>query len=170
MKGISDWIREAQEDYWKYQKDLTEKYDYLTQTFALNAWTVQRDKFMLKHQILTTMLKETSQTEGKLYSENPEHEWIVEFRLAWDRSGGAELDKQLSFEYALQAERSQKALESDAMWEVAKVQEVAQEVATEVHHDPWSVVQQEQVQQVPSGQPAEIMPLSTPPPNGPPKM
>ena len=155
MEGISDWIREAQEDYWKYNGDLTEKYEYLTQTFALNVWTVQRDKFKLKHQILTTMLKETSQTEGKLYSENPEHEWIVEFRLAWDKSGGAELDKQLSFEYALQAERSQKALGSEELWRVTKTQEVSD--------DPWSVVQQ-----VPSGKPAEIMPLTTPPPNSPP--
>ena len=82
---------------------------------------------------------------------NPEQEWILEFRVAWDKSGGAELDKQLSEEYDKQGERSQKAMQSEDTWRVARIPEV---------DDPWAVV--------PVGSPTDIKPLTTPPPNSPP--
>ena len=139
-------------DYQRYNNELTEKVDELTRTFSLNVWTAQRDKCKLKHEILTAMLRETSKAEGKIYAENPEQEWILEYRAAWDNSGGAELDKQLDVEYDKQAERSQRAMQAEATQRMARIQE---------EDDPWAVV-------VPVGSPIEFQPLTTPPPNSPP--
>ena len=146
--GIGSWKRWG--DYQKYNSELTEKVDELTRTFSLNVWTAQREKCKLRHEILTAMLRETSKTEGKIYAVNPEQEWILEFRVAWDKSGGAELDKQLSEEYDKQGERSQKAMQSEDTWRMARIPE---------EDDPWAVV--------PVGSPTDIKPLTTPPPNSP---
>ena len=151
MSGIRNWSVEAMGDYQRYNNELTEKVDELTRTFSLNVWTAQRDKCKLKHEILTAMFRETSTTEGKIYAGSPEQEWILEFRVAWDKSGGAELDKQLSEEYDKQGERSQKAMQSEDTWRVARIPE---------DDDPWAVV--------PVGSPTDIKPLTTPPPNSPP--
>ena len=147
MNGISEWIEDAMGDYQRHNSDLTERVDELTRTFSLDVWKVHREKSRRKHEILTAMLRETSQTEGKSYAVNPEQEWILEFRVAWDTSGGAELDKRLSEEYNKKGERSQRAMQSEDTWRMARI--------PEEDADPWAVV--------PIGSPTEIMPLTTPP-------
>ena len=147
MNGISEWIEDAMEEYQMCNNNLTEKVEELTRTFSLDIWKVKKEKSRRKHEVLTAMLRETSQAEGKCYAENPEQEWILEFRTAWSTSGGPELDKRLSDEYRKKAERSQRAMESEDTWRMARIPE------EDAEHDPWAVV--------PIGSPTEIMPLTT---------
>ena len=149
MNGISEWMEDAMEEYQKCDSYLTEKVDELTRTFSLDIWKVKKEKSRRRHEVLTAMLIETSQAEGKRYAENPDQEWILEFRTAWSTSGGPELDKRLSDEYRKKAERSQRAMESEDTWRMARIPE------EDAEHDPWAVV--------PIGSPTEIMPLTTTP-------
>ena len=79
----------------------------------------QRERCMRKQEMLTEMFTVTAQTEGKLYGDDPATEWILEFRLQWEKCGGTELDQKVNEEYTKQGLRLKQALDSEDLWREA---------------------------------------------------
>ena len=124
LNEIQNWLLEEMDTSRKLNNDMTDNEAELRRDFKLEVILAQRERCMKKKEMLNQMMAETAKTKGKLYGENPAAEWVLEFRTKWETCGGSELDEKVNEEYTVQAERLQKAIESEDMWKGAWLQVV----------------------------------------------
>ena len=110
LKEIQKWLVEEKDTSRKLSKDMTDKEVEFRRDFDMDVILAQRERCMRKQEMLTEMFTKTAQTEGKLYGDDPATEWILEFRLKWEKCGGTELDKKVNEEYTKQGLRLKQAL------------------------------------------------------------
>ena len=117
LKEIQEWLADERDASRKLNKDMTDK------DFDTDVILAKQDRCLRKLEMLTEMFTVTAQTEGKLYGDNPAIEWVLEFRLKWEKCGGTELDKKVNEEYTKQAMRLKQAIDSEYLWRDATVVE-----------------------------------------------
>ena len=139
LKEIRKWLVEEMDTSRKLSKDMTDKEAEFRRDFDMDVILAQRERCMRKQEMLTEMFTVTAQTEGKLYGDDPATEWILEFRLQWEKCGGTELDQKVNEEYTKQGSRLKQALESEDLWREAETWSKVEEVPTPPPNSPPSM-------------------------------
>ena len=119
LKAIETWIVAEKDTSKKLSIEMTDQEAEFKRDFNTDVILAKRERCMRKMEMLTKIFSATAQTEGKLYGNDPATEWVLEFRLKWEKCGGTELDQKVTEEYTKQALRLTQDLESEDLWKEA---------------------------------------------------
>ena len=138
LKAIETWIVAEKDTSRKLNTDMIEKEAEFKRDFNTDVILAKRERCMRKMEMLTEMFSATAQTEGKLYGNDPATEWVLEFRVKWEKEG-TELDQKVNEELKTQAWRLKRDVESEDTWRVAETWSKVEEVPTPPPNSPPSM-------------------------------
>ena len=138
LKEIEKWIVAEKDTSKKLSVVMIDQEAEFKRDFNTDVILAKRERCMRKLEMLTEMFSATAQTEGKLYGNDPATEWVLEFRLKWEKEG-TELDQKVNEEYKRQALRLTRDVESEDIWRVAETWSKVEEVPTPPPNSPPSM-------------------------------